>query len=82
MKDVLPSHPGSVINHNGFIPGDKAQVLNLNRNTSNTEFSNLMKAIDEGLIQPYRRYLDKFNHQQQIVQMRELILRIILASLF
>lgn len=75
LKAIYPQHTGSVISHGGFVPGHKVQVLNLNKNTSDREFSLLFKAIDEGLIVPYRKYWDQFSHDQQIQMMREQILR-------
>ena len=73
LRMFIPAHPGSVISESGFIPGNKVQVLNINRNTSDAEYTRILEAVMDKVIKPYEARWDQLNDQQQITQMKALI---------
>lgn len=73
LRKFQPAHPGSVTSESGFIPGNKVQVMNLNQNTSQADYSNALSAFTEKVIKPYEKKWDMLTDEQQILQMKALI---------
>ncbi|MFN8943811.1 MAG: hypothetical protein ACK5WZ_04210, partial [Pseudobdellovibrionaceae bacterium] len=73
LRVYIPAHPGSVISESGFIPGNKVQVLNLNKNTFDFEYTQIVTSFMNQVIKPYEEKWDLLNDEQQITQMKSLI---------